>query len=112
MNRPAFTLMFVIKSDCFRQFGAWFQMVAASHHQIMAGQIEGFKIIGFLIKPALAFFKGTKRPIGNVAIAFVEMSQQNATSIRGFPIKKGWCSFGDTAPKTGGIHVEAVENLG
>jgi len=94
-----------------RQFRTGFKVIATAHHQVMRTGVVGLKLIGFGIEEVCGLVRIRGWPVGKVAITIIEVSQQDAGAIGGLPGEQRGGAFWHTAPKAGGIHVKAVEDL-
>ena len=113
MNRVSVAFVVLVKvADMLRQFRARFKVVTAAHHQKMRSDIMRLEFIrlGIEVINRLVYVRG--RPIGYISITIIEVSQQNAGTVGGFPCEQRGRAVRHTAPQAGGVHVETVEDLG
>ena len=113
MNRVSIAFVVLVKvADMLWQFRARFKVVAAAHHQKMRSDIMRLEFICLGIEAVNRLVDVRGRPIGDVSITIIEVRQQNAGTVGGFPCEQRGRAIRHAAPQAGGVHVETVEDLG
>ena len=80
------TFVLVVITDVFWQFGARLQVIGSTHKQEVAGGVERFQLVHFIFQINQALIKVGGWPFGYIAIAIVEMGEQNAAAVRCGPV--------------------------